>query len=270
MSKQVWFGVYGRMSWVPAPLPGVGRNLTKWRIGGQYLNGGQWGRSSSSGARTHSLSWPVMTGAEVRQITTYLEGTYGPGPFYYSDPFAESANVLPPWLAAPWLACDDAPPMVPGLLPAEVSMPANTYNYPAFGAQYTVAGGGSVPGRYPVPPNTTAYVGFHGATTGTVAVKANTTTLTPLAVTTGTLTNFTYTAPSTGGWVTFTVTGTGTLTAYGMHMSFGTTGPTGSFVKGEGFTGLIPSDDPQITGYSAGGLDRQAITANFTEVEAWL
>ena len=270
MGKQVWFGTLNKMSWVPAPIPGLDRSLTRWRVGGQFLNGGQWGRSSASGSRQHNLTWPTMTGAEVRQLTTYFEGTYGPGPFYYSDPFAENVNVFPQWLAVPYLATDDAPPLYGTTTPTQVTTPANTYNYPTYGAQYAVSGASSVSWRFPVPPSTTAYVGFHGSVTGTAALRINGTAITPLAVTTSTLTNFTYTAPSTGGWIVVSVDGTGTLTAYGLHMSFGTTAPTGSFIKGEGFTGLMLKDDPQITGYSAGGLDRQAVSANFQEVGAWL
>lgn len=270
MGKQVWFGTENYMSWIPAPVPGVTRSLSKWRASAQYLNGGQWRRESASGSRLVSLQWPIMTSAEVRQITAFLEGTYGAGPFYYSDPFAEGANVLPQWLAVPWLATDDAPLLYGTSKPTIATTPANTYAHPSYGAVYAVSGA-SISYTFPVPPNTTAYFGWRGAVTGSAVLKANTTTVAPLAVTGGTLTNFTYTAPSTGGWVTLAVSGAGTLTAYSLHLSFGTAAPTGNFVKGEGFTALRLDGDPDITGYSAvtGVLDRQAVTANFVEVGAW-
>lgn len=267
-AQNVWFGTANRMSWVPAPLSGVDRSITKWRASGQFLNGGAWARSSASGSRKHVFTWPAMTGAEVRQISTYFEGTYGRGLLYYVDPFAQGVNLFPQWLAVPSLACDDAPVLYGTAIPTEVATPANTYSYPTKGAQYTVAGASAVSYTFPVPPSMTVNVGFHGTVTGTAALKINGTALTPLAVTTATLTNFTYTAPSTGGWATLTMDGTGTLTAYGLHMSIGTA-PTGDFVKGEGFTGLRLVEDPQITGYSAGGLDRQAISATLQEVGAW-
>ena len=95
MAKTVWFGTENRMSWVPAPLPGVDRSLQPWRVGGQFLNGGQWVRASATGSRTHQMTWPVMTGDDVRKLTAYFEGTYGRGLLYYSDPFAENANAIP-------------------------------------------------------------------------------------------------------------------------------------------------------------------------------
>lgn len=267
MGGQVWFGTENRMTWVPAPMPGVSRSLRKWRTGGQYLNGGRWARSSATGSRQVNLTWPVMTHAEVRKITAYLEGTYGTGLLFYSDPFAD-ANVLPQWLAVPWLACDDAPRLYETVAPTQVTTPANTYDYPTFGAEYQVLGPGPQ-FKFPVPPNTTAHIGFHGTTTGTAVVQANGATLTPLGVTTSTLTNHTYTAPAEGGWVTLNVSGNGTLTAYGLHMSFGTA-PVGPFVKGEGFSGLALAGDPDITGYtSTSTLERQSVSATFDEVGAW-
>jgi hypothetical protein len=114
-----------------------------------------------------------------------------------------------------------------------------------------------------------ANVGFHGSVTGTGGVTINGTALTPLAATTTTLTNFTYTAPPEGGWVVVQLSGIGAVTLYSLHMSFGTA-PVGGFVKGEGFSGLSLQDDPQITGYTATSmLDRQAVTATFDEVGAW-
>lgn len=275
-NKKVWFGTANRMSWVPAPVPGVNRSLTKWRTSKQFLNGGQWRRESASGSRQVQLTWPTMTGAEVRAITAYLEGTYGPGPYFYSDPFAEQANALPQWLAVPSLACDDAPALT-SVVPTQVTTPANTNSHPTFGAQYALTGTGTT-FAFPIPPNTTINFGWKGSVTGTAALKvlgaatltAPTTTVTPGAVTSTTLTSYVYTSGSSGGWFSVQVSGTGTLIAYSMHLSFGAA-PTGDFVKGEGFSALALDGDPVITGYSAvsGVLDRQSVTANFVEVGAW-
>lgn len=281
MASQVWFGTENRMSWIPAPAanPGVSRNLAKWRGSQQYLNGGQWRRESATGSRQVQMTWPVMTGANVRKITTYLEGTYGPGPFYYSDPFAESANVLPQWLAAPYLACNDGPRLYGINPPIQVNTAANIYGHPSFGAQYQFLG--AVTGTlfsFPVPPNTVVNFGWKGAVTGAALLKAlggttitaPTTTVTPTAVTSATLTSYTFTAAATGGWlnIQLSATGAGTLTAYSMHLGFGAA-PTGDFIKGEGFSALSLDGDPSITGYSSGGLDRQAVSANFVETGAW-
>ena len=267
--KKIWFGTTERMAWIPAPAPGVDRSVVKWRGAQQFLNGGQWRRESATGARQHQLTWPVMSGADVRSITAILEGTWGKGPFYYVDPFAQSANALPQWLAAPWLACDDAPTLYGTAKPTQATTPANTYGYPSYGATYAVNGTGKT-FRFPVPPNMTAYFGWHGDATGTAVMQANSTTVAALTTTTSTLTNFTLAGGTSGGWVTIGLSGVGTVTIYGMHLSYGTAAPTGNWVKGEGNTGLRLDGDPTITGYSiAGTLDRQGLSANFVETEAW-
>lgn len=269
-NKSVWFGTEERMQWVPAPSPGVGRSLSSWRVGGKFLNGGSWSKSSATGARTVSLTWPVMTSEKVRKIRAFLEGTYGSGPFYYSDPFAESTNAAPAWLAAPWLACADAPSLRGKIVrPTKVTTPANTYDYPSYGAQYSTLGAGEVKVKLPVPDGYTAHIGVHGTATGSSAMEVNGSAVTLLGVTTGTLTNTTVAGP---GWVEFRLNGTGTITLYGIVVRILPTGvaaPTGPFVPGEGHGGLALSEDPQITGYSS-AQDRQAITASFEEVEAWL
>lgn len=266
--KTVWFGTKERMAWVPAPMPGVDRSLRKWRATGQYLNGGYYQRESATGARAPALVWPPMSAEKVRKVRAFLEGTYGAGPFYYSDPFAEPVNVAPQWLATPWLACADAPSLRGTVRPTKVSTPANAYEYPSFGAQYTVGGLGEREVSLPIPPGFTAYVGVHGAASGTGAVKVNGTNATLLAVTTSTLTNITVAG---SGWVTLQLDGTGTVTLYGIVVRLlptGSAAPTGVFVPGDGHSGLRLESDPQITGYSS-ALDQQAITANFVEAEAW-
>lgn len=267
-SKTVWFGTEEAMGWIPAPLPGVDRSLIKRRISGQFLNGGYYAKESASGARRVQLTWPTMSGKKVRKISAYLEGTYGAGPFYYSDPFAEGVNSAPQWLAAPWLACDDAPSLRGSIKPTKVTTPANTYKYPSYGAQYTVAGAGEKIVRLSIPEGYTAHVGAHGSATGTAVLNVNGSPLTLLGVTTATLTNKTVAGP---GWVDFQLGGTGTITLYGIVVCLKPTGqaaPTGEFEKGEGHTGLRLDADPMITGYSS-AQDRQAISATFMEVGAW-
>ena len=269
MAKTVWFGTEHRMAWVPAPsASGVDRSVQSWSAGQQFLDGGQWRRRSASGSRKLQMTWPIMSSSEVRSITAFLEGTYGPGPFYYCDPFAWQ-NMLPQWLAVPWLAADDAPVFAVDLpRPLAVANPDMSHGYPAYGAVYAVTASASGY-RFPVPPNTTAYFGWHGSATGTAVVKANGTTVTPLGVDTATLTNYTYTAPVSGGWVELSVAGSGSLTLFGLHLSLGTSAPVGDFVKGEGYVGLSLDGDPQTTGYTAtDALDRQGLSAGFVETEA--
>lgn len=269
--KKVWFGTKERMEWVPAPLPGVDRSAKKWRASGQFLNGGAWQTESAVGARAPQLTWPPMPAADVRKIRAFLEGTYGLGPFYYSDPFAEPVNVLPQWLATPWLATEGGPSLRGSVKPSKVTTPTNTYDYPTYGAQYPVSGLGERIVSVPVPAGFTAHLGVHGeVVSGTATVRANSTDLTLLGVNTATLTNFTMAGP---GFVDLRLySGTsGVLKLYGLVLRLLPTGqpaPTGPFVPGDGHSGLKLDGDPQITGYSS-ALDSQAITANFVEAEAW-
>lgn len=267
-SKTVWFGTESRMNWVPAPLPGVDRSLSKWRTSGQYLNGGFYQSESATGGRKVQLQWPTMTGEKVRKLTTYFEGTYGPGPFYYSDPFAEGVNSAPQWLAVPWLAVNDGPSLRGLTRPLAFETPANSFDYPPYGALYGVAGPGELSVKLPIPDGYTAHIGAHGEATGTSVLEANGAALTLLGVTTSTLTNTTIAGP---GFVTLQLDGTGEITLYGIIVCLKPTGqpaPIGNFVKGEGHTGLKLENDPMITGYSS-AQDRQAVVANFLEVGAW-
>lgn len=143
MSSTVWFGTENQMRWIAAPQPGVVRSIATANAAKQLLNGGAWRRSSATGSRQLQLVWPTMTGAEVRKITAFLEGTYGPGPFYYVDPFAENANLLPQWLAVPYLATDGGPKLA-DVAVTKVTTPANTYLHPTFGASYAVGGTGNL------------------------------------------------------------------------------------------------------------------------------
>lgn len=266
--KTVWFGTRERMDWIPAPAsaPGVGRSLTKWRTGGQYINGGQWRKESASGARACSLQWPVMSASKVQRISALLEGSYGTGPFYYSDPFAEGHNSAPQWLAAPWLASEGAPRLYQ-TKPARVNTPANTYDYPSYGAEYTVAGVGTKKVLLPVPEGMTAHIGVHGAASGG-QFRINGVAQTLLGVTTNVLTNSTVAGPS---FLELDLAGTGTITLYGVVIRVlptGVSAPVGPWVKGEGYAGLRLDGDPQITGYSS-ARDRQAITADFMETSPW-
>ena len=256
------------MSWIPAPIPGVGRGTTKWRTGGQFLNGGQWRKESSAGARPLSLSWPTMSREKVNRISAYLEGSYGLGPFYYSDPFAEGWNSAPQLLAAPWLATEDAPRLYGTARPVRVTTPVNTYDYPSYGAQYTVSGTGTKKVTLPVPDGITAHIGAHGTTSGGGQFRVNGVARTLLGVTTPALTNTTIAGPT---FLEIDLAGSGTLTLYGVISRLlpnGAPTPTGPWVKGEGYAGLSVDGDPQITGYSS-AQNRQAITANFMETEPW-
>lgn len=90
-----------------------------------------------------------------------------------------------------------------------------------------------------------------------------------LSVDTDQLTNSTVTGPA---FADLKLEGTGNIGLNGVMVRLLPTGspaPTGPWVKGEGYTGLRLDNDPQITGYSS-AQDRQAVSADFVEVDPWV
>lgn len=162
-SREVWFGTDSRMEWVRAPLANnFDRSPGGWGTSGEYLNGGAYVRESATGARRYRLSWGDIEGDEVRKITAFLEKTYGMGPFYLVDPFAQGTNILPQWLAVPSLACDGGPNLF-ALTPADkVATAANNWAFPTSTARVTL-GAGTATYKIPVPANSSVSVGAWGA-----------------------------------------------------------------------------------------------------------
>lgn len=138
-NRQVWFGTEDYMTWVPAPNTGLVRGIKRYVSSTALLNGGAYGRTSTTGARTYSASWAPTRRSELAEVKGFLDGTYGNGPLYFVDPFAMGTNTLPQWLAAPYMAADDAPTFVWGARPALSDVSTNNWGYPVRGAVYNSA-----------------------------------------------------------------------------------------------------------------------------------
>lgn len=273
--KTMYFGNKERMAWVPCPAIDASMTATKWSTSGQYLNGGRYSRSSQTGAMTYQFTWNLTTAQNIRKITDYYDGIYGPGPFYFLDPFALETNVLPSYWAAPRLASDDGPSLVKDTRPTLVSTASNTLSYPTQTAVYTLTEDSRVNELWiPLPPGYVFHLGVHGSATGTaglsftpdggVAVKA-----TMLAVASTQRTNHTV-SDATG--VTLRLTGVGMVSLAGVMAQIrpaGQTVPAGDFISGQGHSGCAFDGGVPISGYSA-ALDKKGASATLVEVGAWL
>lgn len=96
---KAWFGVPGRMKWIPCPQSGLETTLTGNSTHTQLLNGRNFVSGSLATAKTFTANW-MGTIDELQDIQDYANGVYGRGPFYYTDPMIID-NALPAPYAAP-------------------------------------------------------------------------------------------------------------------------------------------------------------------------
>lgn len=269
-TKSFYFGTVERMSWVPCPAINAGIGVRNWSEDGNYLSGGAWVNRSVASARQYSFSWNPMPNESLAKVLNYFDGLYGDGPFYFIDPFAETTNLLPAWLAAPRLAVQGAPSLVEDYDPTLITTPVNTLDYPTRGARYVLTSGSiSQVYSFPIPEGHTLHIGAHGVSTGTAAITVNGTALTLLPVTSGTRTNRTVNGQ---GWADIAVTGVGNLDLYGIIAQVRPTSetvPGGGFIAGVGNSGVDFSNPYMKTGYSA-ALDNVGASIDLIEVGGWL
>jgi hypothetical protein len=283
MSEKMWFGNRNYMQWVECPQSGADYGSNGAGQGMNYLNGGAFRRSTFSAAKTFKLTWALTARDNIRPITDYLEGVYGTGAIYWSDPFNMSYNVLAQSMATPMLGGYDGVVLNGKLArPQIVPTSANILGYPVESAIYTNAAATDAPLYHfvPIPPGYTAWVGMHGAagTGGTVSVRttnktafATGTALTPLSVTNPVRFNYSVDAGPTVDGIEVYLSGTGTVTLSGLMVQVLPTGQTpvdGNFISGQGHSGCSWNERPTVNAYNA-ALDLVGLTANFIETEQW-
>lgn len=291
MAAGMWFGTRGYETWVKAPEPGGDSSRVGFTNSLQLLNGGVSLRISQAAHREYSWTWPnVSSRAQIRPIIDFAEGVYdyqdGVNLIYFIDPMVADTNVLPQNWATPSQGLADGIPLFDDddNPPVAVVTPANSYRYPARGAQYAKAA--NPQSLYiPIPPGNVAWIGVHGATTSAasgisvqpVLGTANSGAPTILAmqtVTDAALTNFSVAASSSvGGIVLSPVLADGdTLTLYGMVVQILPSGKvpgTGVFVSGQGHSGCVFSSHPTESPYSS-AFDQIGMSAKLSEVGSWL
>lgn len=283
MSK-FWFGNRNRMVAVPPFVVGADVGRVGYHSGFNFANGGAHIRRSLSGARTYSLDWtPTHTREALRPITDFAEGVYGPGPFYWHDPFFSDQNALAQSWATPSLGGYDGVILNGGVRrPELVPTSANSLGYPTETAVYTMTSsmGEGLKHWVPIPPGYTGWVGVHGSYSGVgVRVKPTTgpgtygSTVTPaaLSVTSTKRVNTSFPSSSCNG-IELTLSGNGSCALSGIIVQVlptGVTPATGGFISGQGHSGCEFDGFPVIEAYSA-AFDMVGTSVAMTEVGQWL
>lgn len=275
--KRMYFGTRERMTWITMPAINADLSKARWSSEGVFLNGGAFVQRSSAAHMRYGFSWNLASHEEIYAIADYDDGVYGDGLLYFLDPFSSRVNVLPQFWASPRLQAEDAPSLVKDVIPTLTDTTDNEYAYPTKSAVFELTSGDEFRSLWiPIPPGYTFHFGVHGSATGTAAVTIqpdgdSASDVTPLAVTTATLTNTTVEGP---GGVTISARGEGFLTLAGLMgkvLPTGTPAPTGRFFGGRGHSGCrFSANGLSITGYSAPeGLDKVGASGTLIETGAW-
>jgi hypothetical protein len=245
---QMWFGTRDYMQWINMPAIDSDMSKVGWQTQSQYINGGSRIRRSLTGHKEYNLAWPLQSRDDIREITDYADGIYGNGNIYFLDPFAMDRNVLPQYWATPALAADDAPILFGTTAPTTVDTGANSYSYPVKSAVYSLSSATTTKAQLfiPLAPGTTGWIGAHGTSTGSAAVRVTPTigasgtgtavNLTLLSSTTDTRVNQSFSGDLYSGvLIELYTASTGTITLSGLMMQVldsAATPQVGSFISG--------------------------------------
>lgn len=281
--RTMLFGTERYIQRVQAPATGMGKNLSQWRDVRTFLNGGATVRSSGVGHMEYNMSWGPFSQDEADKLLNFFNGLYGPGPYYFVDPFAMDKNVLPQYIAASYVGANDGFSMTGGSVTASSTLAA-VNGHPSGSANYTLAVGpypvffrGLVPAGYKV------LVGWFGSATSTAKLQIG------LQFTPTAWTDVPVTADSNVRFTTSLTNTTGADAFFSLRWTGGASGgtcavrsmqailvpstaatPTGPFVSGKGSNGVVLSGSPQITGYSAVIPNANiAVSADLIETGSW-
>lgn len=305
--KNIWMGPRGREMWVPAPAASPDFSSVGWSAKTQYLNGGAGVRSSYASHKEYVMTFNPTSRDRLRPITDMAAGMLGDGLVYWVDPVAADKNVLPEHWAFPGQAGLDGPVLVgDGRPETVVETAASTLGYPAMSAVYKLDGT-SQSIYVPIPPNSTAWVGVHGATDGWGGVRVRPvlsdnsygTAVFPefLSVTDDTRVSESFPGGTLRGIevdLAGSTLSTGPFPALDLYPSVfflpgisapattvvlsgmmvqvlptGVTPAPGGFISGQGNSGCRFEGKPSLTPYSA-PMDLVGMTAKLTEVGGWL
>jgi hypothetical protein len=284
----MWFGTRNHEMWVPACVPDSSFTPVGWNTKKQLLNGGSRVRRSKVGHMEYVMEWNPDTRANLRPIMNFATGVYddqdGTNLIYFYTPEAMDQNVAASSHGFP--GHENSMSLVRGVLPEIVATDANTLGYPARSAYYTL--GGTETARniyYPIPPGYDLHIGFHGAASGDAGVQVipyagsvagTAVELTPIAVTSTTRTNESFSSSSYTGVEVGLLVDEGTVTATAIIIQILPTGDTpqaGGYISGMGHSGCEFESTPSQTVYrivKAPGQDRIGMAAKLTETGDWL
>lgn len=287
MDRGMWFGTKDYATWVPAPaVNGYTASSMNWSNKVTFLNGGANVRRSFGSHREYGMTWNPKPQHELSPIMDFAQGLHGDGLIYWSDPFAEYTNVLPKEWAAPVLGAEGRDGVnITGNAqrPTVVPTSANSNGFPAFSAVITNTTGDK--GRKAtilIPPGKDLLIGAFGSENGgtirykvqqknQAAVTLNWKTVDDLS-----MTNVRRFSGGDAGsyvevWINGSVAAATAVVAGAMAkiVPAGSGEPWDRFVSGQGSSGCRFDGMPVTTPYSA-ALDLVGMTANLTEVGAWL
>lgn len=285
MDRKVYFGNDTKQVWIPAPQTGMDASSAGWVAEGLTTDGRAFVRRSKASHRRFNPSWLGSMNSEdlttsLNTIKDFADGIYGPGPFFWNDPYATKSNLFSPGWSAPFTTIDgDWPAICPdgvGVTKETVTTASisslvgnNTYGYPSRAAKFIAPGTPTAESNkftFYIPSGYTLWIGLHGhhGSTGAAFAKpykngtaGTPVTVTPLGVNTGSRVNTSisstvadkvefYLAKTASSPCTFHIVG-----LIAQLLPTGTSPDTGNFVSGRGTTGLEFAEYPQIEYYSA-------------------
>ena len=294
MAGQVWFGNAEKFVAIPAPRSGADGSHVGQTAVVSLLNGGAVVADSTAQHREWSFDW-VGNPKDLRVIKDFIHGVYGPGPYYWTDPFAADTNLFSPSWAAPRLVDGDSKELFDIAHTGLALTPSNSYGHPGKSAVYDLLSAATavIPNRrftILIPTGKTLYVGVSGTATGSgvIAVRpilqsgaytavVNNTPLNATAATRFFATSYS-SATYSGVEVFLSKTATGaaglTLTSSVAILSPTGTIPvlTGPFVSGEGATGMRFTGGLKQTLYTSGSLNQPrqiGYAVKLVETESW-
>jgi hypothetical protein len=294
MAQTAYFGNVNKAMWVKAPQSGMTAAPVGYSSQLNFLNGGSSVRRSNGTHREFSMSWSgQMNGTDTTEdlqvIKDFYDGIYGLGPFYWSDPYSMSSNVLPPHYAAPMLDELDWPNLSATITP---TFTANTYsnNYPIKRAVYSLPASHADTRKLTilVPSTHTLHFGWHSTSAGVTAATAagirivpyNLSGVAQTAVNPASLlaggtarTNQTFAGSSVSRVEIFLANGVASTSVANLVamiaqvLPTGTSVASGGFISGRGTTKLEFAGPPTIN-YISSAINNGYIemSANFVEV----
>lgn len=278
MASQVFFGNDTKQTWIKAPNSGMKAGSAGFVSEQQLLSGRTFIKRSKASHRRFDMSWvgpmnDTDLDSSLHTVKDFFDGVYGPGPFFWIDPYATKTNLFSTAWASPALAVDsdwdELFASAAALTATTVTTDANTKEYPSLSAEYTYTGTATVESEkftFYIPDGYSLWLGFHGSISSSggayyvpykdgvadTAVK-----LTELSVTSAIRVNKQITS-SVADKVEFYFAKTGTsdcvFTLAGIMaqiLKTGETPATGNFLAGRGTTGLEFATNPEIEYYSA-------------------
>jgi hypothetical protein len=297
--SNVYFGNSTHQAWIKAPQTGVRATNQGWSAETQLLSGRTHIRRSDASHKRFTMNWlGSMNDTEnsLMIVKDFADGLYGPGPFFWNDPYTLTSNMFPPAWAAPAMSIDtDWDAICPDdvgitkqvVLTSSISslVGNNTQGYPINTAKFTAPGSPTAQSdkfTFYIPEGYTLWLGLHGhhGTTGAAfgkpynnGVAGTPVNITPLGVNTATRVNTSfsssiadkvefYLAKTASTPCTFHITG---LVA--QLLKTGSSPEQGKFISGRGTMGLEFASLPEIEYYSAAINNGQiGMSATFAEI----